>query len=129
MKEFRNPANIHEPIGGYTHQIEVTGPVRQLVISGQVGKREDGSVPEDPFEQLDIALENLCRNLKAAKMDVQDILKLTLYLVGEMDSTKRRQVIATKLKGIKPCMTMVYVVALASHIYKVEIDAWASSAN
>ncbi|MBI5305332.1 MAG: RidA family protein [Chloroflexi bacterium] len=130
MKEYRNPSNVHQPIAAsYTHQIEVRGPERLLVLSGQVGRKEDGTVPDDPIEQLEIALENLCRNLQAANMDVQDILKLTLYLVGEMDATRRRELIASKLKGHKPCMTLLYVAALASPIYKVEIDAWASSAN
>jgi 2-iminobutanoate/2-iminopropanoate deaminase len=127
MKEYRNPSNVHPPIGGYTHQVEVKGPERLLIISGQVGKREDGVVPDDPYEQLEIALENLFRNLQAGNMDVQDILKINFYLVGEMDAAKRREVVAAKLKGHKPCMTLVYVSALASSIYKVEIEAWASS--
>ena len=59
MKEYRNPADVHEPIAAYTHQIEVKGPERLLVLSGQVGKTEDGTVPDDPIEQLDVALENL----------------------------------------------------------------------
>ena len=129
MKEYRNPPNVHPPIGGYTHQIEVRGPERLLIISGQVGRKEDSTVPADPFEQLDIALENLCRNLQAASMDVQDILKLTFYLVGEMDASKRRELTASRLKGHQPCMTLVFVAALASPIYKVEVDAWASSSN
>ena len=45
MKEFRNPEDIHEPVGAYTHQIEIRGNERLLVISGQVGMREDGTVP------------------------------------------------------------------------------------
>ena len=129
MKEHRNPLNVHQPIGAYTHQTEVRGPERLLIISGQVGRKEDGTVPADPFEQLDLALDNLCRNLQAANMDVQDILKLTFYLVGDMDAAKRRELLASRLNGHKPCMTLTYVSSLASPIYKVEIDAWASSAN
>ena len=86
MKEFRNPQNIHKPLGQYSHQIEITGNERMLVLSGQVGMREDGSVPEDAFEQIDIAFENIFRNLQAANMDVKDIVKLTYYLVGEIDT-------------------------------------------
>ena len=96
MKEYRNPPNVHQPIAAYTHQIEVSGPERLLILSGQVGMKEDGTVPDDPIEQLDIALDNLCRNLRAANMDVQDILKLTFYLVGEMDAARRRELIASK---------------------------------
>ncbi len=129
MKEFRNPEDVHQPIGSYTHQIEIAGNERVLILSGQVGIREDGSVPEDPIEQIDVALENVFRNLRAANMDVKDIVKLTYYLVGEMDTTKRRELTASKLRGHKPCSTLVYVAALASPIYRVEIDAWASRAD
>ena len=129
MKEFRNPQNVHQPVGVYSHQIEVTGNERLLILSGQVGMRDDGSVPEDPFEQLDVAFENILRNLEAANMGVQDILKLTYYVVGEMDTVKRREVIASKLQGHKPCSTFLYVAGLASPVYRVEIDAWASRSD
>jgi enamine deaminase RidA (YjgF/YER057c/UK114 family) len=126
MKEFRNPQNVHQPVGVYSHQIEVAGNERILILSGQIGMREDGTVPEDPFEQLDVVFENILRNLEAANMGVKDILKLTYYVVGEMDTVKRREVIASRLQGHKPCSTFLYVAGLASPVYRVEIDAWAS---
>lgn len=126
MKESRNPQNIHKPLGQYSHQIEITGNERMLVLSGQVGMREDGSVPEDAFEQIGVVFENIFRNLQAANMDVKDIVKLTYYLVGEIDTAKRRELTASKLQGHQPCSTLLYVAALAAPIYKVEIDAWAS---
>jgi enamine deaminase RidA (YjgF/YER057c/UK114 family) len=126
MKEFRNPQNIHQPLGSYSHQIEIGGNERMLVLSGQVGMREDGTVPDDPLEQIDVAFENIFRNLWAANMDVRDIIKLTYYLVGEIDTAKRRELVVSKLRGHKPCSTLLYVASLASPIYKVEIDAWAS---
>ena len=129
MKEYRNPPNVHPPIAAYTHQVEISGPERLLILSGQIGRKEDGTVPDDPIEQLDIALENIFRNLRAANMGIQDIVKITLYVVGEMDAPRRRELIASRLQGHKPCMTLLFVAALASPIYKVEIEAWASSAN
>ena len=129
MKEIRNPQNIHTPLGSYSHQIEVTGKERLLVLSGQVGMRQDGMVPEDPLEQIDVAFENIVRNLRAAGMDVSDLIKITYYLVGEIDTAKRREVVLSKLEGHQPCSTLLYVAGLASPIYKVEIDAWASRAE
>ncbi len=126
MKDFRNPSNIHAPLGSYSHQIEITGSERMLILSGQVGMREDGTIPDDALEQIDVALENILRNLQAANMGVQDIVKLTYYLVGEIDTTKRRELVAAKLQGHKPCSTLLYVAGLASPNLKVEIDAWAS---
>ncbi|MEJ2555189.1 MAG: RidA family protein [Anaerolineae bacterium] len=129
MKEYRNPPNVHAPMAAYTHQIEIRGPERLLILSGQIGRREDGTMPEDPVEQLEVAWENLHRNLRAANMDVEDLVKLTFYLVGEMDAERRREVLASRLKGHKPCMTLLFVASLASPDYKVELDAWASRAE
>jgi enamine deaminase RidA (YjgF/YER057c/UK114 family) len=126
MKEFRNPPDIHAPVGSYSHQIEITGKERLLVISGQVGMRQDGIVPEDPYEQIDIAFENIFRNLRVANMEIKDIIKITYYLVGEMDTAKRREIVLSKLQGHQPCSTLLYVAALASPLFRVEIDAWAS---
>ena len=128
MKKFRNPHDIHKPLGLYSHQVEIRGNERLVVISGQVGMREDGTVPEDPLEQIDLAFENIFRNLQAANMDVNDIIKLTYYLVGEIDVAKRRELVASKLQGHQPCSTLLYVASLASPEYKVEIEAWASRA-
>lgn len=129
MKEFRNPPDVHEPLGSYSHQIEISGDERLLVISGQVGMREDGSVPEDPYEQIDLAFENILRNLRAANMDVKDIVKLTYYLVGEFDTPRRREIVLSRLQGHQPCSTVLYVAALASPLFRVEIDALATRAG
>ena len=129
MKEFRNPPVVHQPLGSYSHQIEVKGNERLLVISGQVGMREDGTVPADPLEQIEIAFENIVRNLGAAGMDIKDLIKITYYLVGEIDTAKRREVVLSKLQGHQPCSTLLYVAGLASPVYRVEIDAWASRAE
>ena len=129
MKKFRNPREVHQPLGAYSHQVEITGNERVLVLSGQVGMREDGTVPEDPIEQMEIAFENIFRNLRAANMDVKDIIKLTYYLVGEIDTTKRRELVVSKLQGHKPCSTLLFVAGLTSPFYKVEIEALASSAD
>jgi enamine deaminase RidA (YjgF/YER057c/UK114 family) len=129
MKEFRNPQDVHQPVGSYSHQIEIRGNERLLVISGQVGMQEDGTVPGDPIEQIEAALDNLLRNLRAANMDVKDIAKLNYYLVGEIDTARRREVIAAWLQGHQPCSTLVYVAALASPVFRVEIEAWASHAD
>jgi enamine deaminase RidA (YjgF/YER057c/UK114 family) len=125
MKLFRNPETLHKPLGRYSHQVEITGE-RMLIISGQVGMRLDGSIPEDPIEQLDVAFENIFRNLRAANMQVTDLVKLTTYLVGEWDTDKRRALVASKLAGHQPAMTLMYAAALANPAIKVEIDAWAS---
>ena len=125
MKEFRNPQNIHQPLGVYSHHVEVSGE-RLLILSGQVGMRADGTVPEDQIEQLEVIFENIIFNLEAANMRAKDILKLTYYVVGEMDNVKRRAIITSKLGEHRPCSTFIYVAGLVSPVYKVEVEALAS---
>ena len=129
MKEFRNPPDIHKPVDSYSHQIEIDSDEHLLVMSGQVGMRPDGTLPDDPLEQIDIAFENIFRNLRAAGMDVKDLIKIIYYLVGEIDTAKRREIVLSKLQGHQPCFTVLYVAALASPKFRVEIDAWASRAE
>jgi enamine deaminase RidA (YjgF/YER057c/UK114 family) len=129
MKIYRNPQGVHQPLASYTHHIEIKGPVRWLVLSGQVGQSVDGHIPDDPMQQLEMALENISENLRAANMQVSDIVKLTFYLAGEMDLVERRKLITTWLKGHQPCMTLLYITSLVNPAYKIEIDAWACCSN
>ncbi|WP_017472128.1 RidA family protein [Amphibacillus jilinensis] len=125
MKVVRNPQDVHNPVAAYVHQIEVTGPQQWLTLSGQLGMAADGRLPEDPIEQLQIALDNIKKNLRAANMEITDLTKLVFYLVGDIDTDKRREVVSQFLGDHIPCTTMLYVVALAAPNFKVEIDAWA----
>ena len=126
MKTPRNPDTVHTPLAGYVHQIEISGPERQLVISGQIGMAPDGVIDDDPIVQLGLALDNVERNLEAAGMELGDLVRLTVYLVGEWDAHARRQLVASRLGAHHPCMTLLYVAGLASPALRVEIDAWAS---
>jgi enamine deaminase RidA (YjgF/YER057c/UK114 family) len=128
MKQARNPETIHAPLGRYVHQIEVSGEGRMLFLAGQVGMRPDGSVPADAVEQLGVALENVVRNLEAGGFASTDLVKLTTYVVGEMDAAGRRAQLDRVLGSHVPTSTLVYVAALASPDYKVEVDAWATRA-
>jgi len=120
----RNPESIHAPVGPYTHQLELPSGGRHLVLSGQVGMEKDGSIPSSALEQLELALINVVRNLEAADMTAQDLVKLTFLLVEEIDNRVRAGVIAKVLGDHRPAMTLVYVAGLAAPPLKVEVDAW-----
>lgn len=125
MKISRNPKEIHLPVAPYVHQIEITGPTKWLTLSGQIGMALDGTVPEDPIVQLQIALNNIKKNLESASMTVDDITKVVFYFVGDFDTIERKKVMNDFFGEHAPCMTLLYVVALAAPALKVEIDAWA----
>jgi enamine deaminase RidA (YjgF/YER057c/UK114 family) len=96
-----------------------------LFLAGQVGIASDGSVPADPVAQLGVALDNVMANLEAAGFVATDLVKLTTYVVGEMDAAGRRAELDRVLGSHLTTSTLVYVAALASPDYKVEVDAWA----
>ena len=127
MRQARNPDGIHAPLGAYVHQIELAADERLLVLSGQVGMTPDGHVPDDPVTQVDVALTNLELNLRAAGMDVADLVKVTFYLVGEVNLDAWRQVVAAHLGDHRPAMTLLFVARLATPALRVEVDAWASA--
>jgi enamine deaminase RidA (YjgF/YER057c/UK114 family) len=129
VKQARNPASVHTPLASYSHQIELDGSERLLVLSGQVGMTVDGHVPDDAAEQLDLALRNVLANLDEANMDPTDLIKLTLYLTEPIDPRRRAAILAERLGGHAPCMTLLFVADLASPALKVEVDAWASSSD
>ncbi len=125
MKNFRNPVTVHAPLAAYSHQVVISPFQRWCVTSGQIGMKADGTLPDDPIEQLEIALDNISQNLRAAGMVTNDIVKITTYLVGPIDTARRREVVSRWLNGHEPCMTLIYVQALATPNIKVEIEAWA----
>jgi len=125
MKLHRNPPGVPVPVAAYSQQVEVREPARWLVLSGQLGQREDGSTPNDPIEQLDAAFKNVITNLRAAQMEARDLVKLTIYLVGDFDMQRRRAVISKYLEEPYPCVTMVKIAGLFDDVHKVEIEAWA----
>lgn len=122
----RNPDSVHPPLGAYSHQVELPPGSRILVLAGQVGKTADGLVPEDAIDQAKVALENVKHNLEAAGLGVEDVVKLTWYVVGQIDGQRRREVLLAWLGDHRPASTFLYVAGLASPEYKVEIDALAA---
>jgi 2-iminobutanoate/2-iminopropanoate deaminase len=127
VKEQRNPPSIHTPLAAYSHQVEIRGPERLLFLSGQVGMTIEGQIPDEAGDQLKLALENVLRNLDAAGMGTPDLVKLTFYLTEPIDPDSRCAILAERLAGHAPCMTLLYFSALASPALKVEVDAWASA--
>jgi enamine deaminase RidA (YjgF/YER057c/UK114 family) len=66
-------------------------------------------------------------NLEAAGLGVEDVVKLTWYVVGAIDPQRRREVLMAWLGDHRPASTFLYVAGLASPEYKVEIDALAAA--
>lgn len=51
---------------GLSHAVVIPANARRVLVGGQLGLRDDGSVPTDPAEEVDIAFEHVQHALQAA---------------------------------------------------------------
>lgn len=125
MREFRNPPTIHAPAAVYSHQVELRD-VRMVIMAGQIGMHPDRTLPPDPYEQLQVALDNVAKNLAAADMSIADIVKMKIYLVGEWEPEKRRKTVADFLGDASPTMTVIVAAALGTPDILAEVEVTAA---
>src|SRR6201982_3049494 len=85
MNIRHTPATVAAPFGPYSHAVEVPEGSRLLYISGEVGVLPDGTVPETIEAQAEACWRNIIAILTDAGMGIQDIVKITTYLVRPED--------------------------------------------
>ena len=116
-----NAPDAYAPVAAYTQAIEVSGAVRTLYISGQIGQRMDGALPEDVAEQSRLAWQNLEAQLKAAGMTFDNLVKVTTILPDQGDVAAAREARSKALGNRKPASTLI-VAGLANPAWKIEIE-------
>ena len=65
------------------HAMEIPPNARILVCNGQVGVHPDGTVPEDPQEQVEVIFERIGTILSASGMSFDDVVKFTVYVTDK----------------------------------------------
>jgi enamine deaminase RidA (YjgF/YER057c/UK114 family) len=81
-----------------------------ITTAGQIGRRPDGSFPSDPVEQIEEAVRNLGRCLEAAGARVEDITKLTYFIVDfDHNNPRHRKPVFDFLGSRRPPTTLVPV--------------------
>ena len=128
MNKIHNPAEIAPPIGAYSHGIEVPAGARTLHISGQVGITPEGKVAAGIEGQTEAALNNILGILKAAGMSVEDLVKMTTFLIDANDIAKVRAARMRVLGSQRPASTLLVISRLAAPEYLIEIEATAAKA-
>jgi 2-iminobutanoate/2-iminopropanoate deaminase len=117
-----NPTTVRQPTG-YTHAIEIRGPERWLVVSGQVGMAPDGTLPETGGGQVTQALANLRAVLAANDMTVSNIVKTTVFLTDRGLLGAFRAARTAVFGEHAPASTLLFVAGLADPRFVVEIEA------
>jgi len=126
--KIHNPPTIADPIGTYSHGVEVPPNARWLYIAGQIGMRKDGTVPPTVEAQTELAWQNIVAILAAAGMKVTDIVKMTQFLVNLEDFPKYAATRAKVLAGHRPASTGLVIRSLVRPEYLVEVEAVAAKA-
>lgn len=112
------------PAGHYSAGIKHGGLV---YVSGQLGARADGSHTHDQdfAVQARAALGNVMRVLEAAGCGKEDLIKVTVYLVGAANWPLFNSIYAEVMEQAKPARAVVPVPEL-HYGYLVEIEAIAA---
>ena len=118
-----NPPTLSKPTG-YTHIVEVTGPVKMVYISGQIALDKDGKVvgDGDMKAQAEQVFKNLEAALSAAGAKFTDVVKMNTYITDMDKAPAVREVRARYFGETTPASTLVQVVKLARPEFMLEIE-------
>ena len=123
-----NPDTVYAPVAAYYQAVEVPDRARWLVTAGQVGITPDGDLVEDADGQIAQAWRNVAAMLAAARMTPDDLVKLTIYMVGAEHIVASRGHRESALGGAICAATLILVAGLADPAMIIEIDVMAATA-
>ena len=126
MPRFFNPSTIIAPASNYSQAVEHRTLARRLVISGQLGLRPDGTLAEGLEAQMEVAWDNVIAILRDAGMDVNDLIKATVYVTVPGSVAVYRTVRDRKLNGHAAAATYLEIAGLARPEFLVEIEGEAA---
>ncbi|KVN38635.1 hypothetical protein WJ63_01180 [Burkholderia pyrrocinia] len=124
--QFHNPAGIATPLSRYSHGASASTAARWLHISGQVGVAPDGTIPDDPEQQMELAWDNVFAVLADAGMVATDLLKVDGFVTRPDLVPLYRTVRERRLAGHATASTLVIVAGLVVPELQVEIQAIAA---
>lgn len=121
------PTGIHPPFANYCHATLVPAGARWLVVSGQLGIRPDGVVPDSVADQAAACFDNLLAILADGDMGPADLVRLTAYLIDPADLAAYMAVRDRYVGTPPPASTLLVVQALARPQFRIEIEAVAAT--
>jgi len=124
-----NPDPLDAPTGMYSLLSIAPSSGRLAVVSGQTGRRDDGSLAPDASAQAANAIANVRTALEAVGAEFSDVLLLR-WLVTDREvaeavrATRDRELAAVQAADSPPSSTMAIVTGLADRRALVEVEAW-----
>lgn len=120
-----NASDAPQPLGDYVQGVEITGPARLLVLSGQVGVDANHATPAGFDDQARLAWRNVLAQLAAAGMGIRDIVKTTFYLSDRAHLAANSRIRA-EFMGDHRCASTAVIVQLLNPAWHLEIEVIAS---
>jgi enamine deaminase RidA (YjgF/YER057c/UK114 family) len=111
--------------GGYSQAVEVVGARRLLFISGQIPVGAGGEVPTAFGQQCHQAWANVEAQLRAARMTLDNLIKVTTYLSDRRHASENRDIRQKVLGARSPALTVV-VTDLFDEAWRIEIEGLAA---
>jgi len=109
-----------EPVSHYTHVVRAGDWVW---LSGMVGMRADGTIPDDTVEQFQIALDSIDTCLRAAGGRPDQIVKVQVFMTDIAERGRINPIRQRYFGEHRPASTLVEVSALVDPRMTVEIEA------
>ena len=107
----------------FSHYCHVVRADRQVWVSGAVGLREDGSVPEGTVEQFRVALAGVDACLRHAGAKSHQVVKVTIFMTDISERPLINPMRAEYFGEHRPASTLVEVSKLVDPRLRVEIEA------
>ncbi|HEY6212468.1 MAG TPA: RidA family protein [Vicinamibacterales bacterium] len=122
-----NPPTLSRPTG-YTHVVEVAGPVKTVYISGQIALDRAGNLvgQGDMKAQAEQVFKNLEAALAAAGAKFSDVVKMNTYTTDISQIQAIRDARGKYFGDVVPASTLVQVVHLARPELMLEIEVIAA---
>ena len=99
-----------------------------VFIAGQIGLRADGTIPQDPQEQIDVAFKRIEAVLEHLGLDFTDVVELVSYHIDVGSQLAAfREVKERYIRSDFPAWTILGVAALARPELIVEIKVVAAT--
>jgi enamine deaminase RidA (YjgF/YER057c/UK114 family) len=126
MAHQRVDVGVAAKIGSYSDAMLTQPNLRWLMTAGTPGMAPDGTTPEGITAQAEQAWKNIVAMLEKAGMTVNDLVKVTHYLVRSEDIKPYVDVRKRFLGDARPASMLLVVPALVRPEFLVEIEACAA---
>lgn len=110
----------------YAQCVEVSGTSRLVFVSGQVPVREDGTVPPAFADQARVVWDNVRKQLAAADMTFDNLIKVTIFLSDRKYTADYRRTRDEALGGRRVGLTTI-ITGIFDEGWLLEIEAIAAA--